>query len=172
MPLARDSDHSRELDLFLAEWVRGRLSPSDAVQRATSALEAGCEHESIAVVAGVSTRHPTLADVEPALERLLADLGRMRPSPDAALKVLVDDCERRIADGRTGAVAGAWEMFDFSVNEDESVEFLDQVRRFVDLVCDWANAGRPDPPPDTAITGAARAFLERGGLTPMPGDRG
>jgi hypothetical protein len=77
------------------------------------------------------------------MDRLLSDVGKVRPSPDVALKVLVDDCAGRIADGRTDAIAGAWEMLDFSVNEDESVEFLDQVRRFVDLVCDWTDAGRP-----------------------------
>lgn len=112
-----------------------------------------------------------MEDVEPELDRLLSDVGRMRPSPDAALKLLVDDCARGIVDGRVEAITGAWELFDFSVNEDESVEFLDQVRRFVDLVCDWANAGRPDPSPSEMIVDEARAFLERGGLAPMPAGR-
>jgi hypothetical protein len=55
-------------------------------------------------------------------------------------------------------------MFDFWVHEDRSVEFLDQVRRFVDLVCDWDNAGRRIPAPREEIVAEARAFLDRGGL--------
>lgn len=172
MRIARsDGVDPLDLELFLAEWVLRRISPSDVVQRAISALEAGCDHYSIAVVAGITATHPTTDAVEPELDRLLRDMGRVRPSRDVAAKLLVDECARRIADGRTEPIAGAWEMVDFSINVDESVEFLEQVRRFVDLVCDWDNAGRPEPSPGGDIVAEARAFLARGGLASLPADR-
>lgn len=172
MPHARPNYDAVDLELFLAEWTRGRLSPDDAVRRAVGALEAGCDHPSVAVVAGLTAAHPTLEEVELEIDRLLRHLGRARPSADAALKTLVDDCARRIADGRIEPTTGAWELFDFTVNEDESAEFLDQLRALVDLVCDWSNAGEQEPPPRGAIVTEAQAFLARGGLAPMPGNRG
>ena len=145
------------LDLFLADWVLGRSSPEDAVQRAIEALDAGCINPAVAIVAGTLTAHPTRCEIDPQLAHLLHDLGRRLPSPEQALKLLVDDCVQRIVDGRSDPVRGAWELFSFTANEDESAEFYGQVRRFVDL------ASEIDEPGD-AILAEARVFLDRGGL--------
>ena len=147
------------LDVFLADWVLGRASPEDAVQRAIDALEGGCINPAVAIVAGTLTAHPTRSEIDPQLVDLLHDLGKRLPSPEQALKLLVDDCVQRIIDGRTDPIAGAWELFSFTANEDESAEFYGQIRRFVDLVSEV------DEPGD-AILEEARVFLNRGGLQP------
>jgi hypothetical protein len=147
------------LDLFLAEWVLERSSPEDAVRRAVGALEAGCINPAVAIVAGTLTAHPTRSEIEPQLARLLHDFGGRLPSLEHALKLLVDDCVRRILDGRTDPIRAAWELLSFTANEDESPEFYGQVRRFVDLATE-------DNKPGDAILTEARAFLDRGGLQP------
>lgn len=86
------------------------------------------------------------------------------PSEDEALKTLVDDCARRIAEGRIDPIRGARMMFDFWANEDESAEFLDQVRRFVDLATGCDDGGRDVAIDRDEIVAEARAFLGRGGL--------
>jgi hypothetical protein len=155
-------DDAVHLDLFLARWVRWAATPEDAVRLATHAVEQGCSDHSIAVIAG--SRATTRGEIEEELPRVLRVLRTRLPSRDEALKTLVDDCARQIAAGRIDPVHGAWSMFDFSTNEDESPEFYDQVRRFIDLA--W---GEDDAGPDLTtyrdeIVAEARAFLERGGL--------
>jgi hypothetical protein len=53
-------------------------------------------------------------------------------------------------------------MWSFWVNEDESLEFLDQVRVFIDLVCDGPGSDAAQHRDE--IVAEARAFLDRGGL--------
>src|SRR5689334_3200003 len=108
------------LDRFLADWVLGRATPENTVQRAIEALDGGCIHPAVAVVAGTLTAHPTRSEIDPQLAHLLHDLGKRLPSPARALKLLVDECVQRIVDGRTDPIRGAWELFSFTANEDES----------------------------------------------------
>jgi hypothetical protein len=143
------------LDVFLAEWVLGHVDPDAAVQRATQALAAGCDDAwilSIAVLDGSkATTHAEIEDELPSL-----------PSRDEALKTLVDDCAWAIVEGDIDPVEGASRMWSFWVNDNEGVEFLSQVRAFVDLVSD---VPRSEPAGNSgAIVAEARAFLDRGGL--------
>ena len=151
------------LDVFLAEWVLRRVGPEDAVQRATQALATGCDDASIVSIASIAaSKATTRGEIEAELPRVLRAFGRRRPSQEEALKTLVDDCAWRITNGESDPVQGARMMWSLWVDEDESLEFLDQVRAFIDLACDG-------PGSDAArhrdeIVAEARAFLGRGGL--------
>jgi hypothetical protein len=151
------------LDLCLADWVLGHVRSEDAVQRATQALAAGCDDASIVSIASIAASKATTSEeIEVELPRVLRAFGQRRPSQEEALKTLVDDCAWRIAHGEVDPVHGAWSMFSFWANEDESSAFYDQVRVFVDIVSD-----NPDPhvaKHRNEIIAEARAFLDRGGL--------
>lgn len=150
------------LDRFLAEWVLGHVSPEGAAQLATRALEDGCDHLSIAIIAGSNAT--TRGEIEDELPRLLAAAGRQLPSKGEALKTLVDDCAWRIANGEVDPVRGGWTMWSFSANEDESPEFFDQVRRFVDLAMDCDAPGPHVAKHRGEIVAEAHRFLDGGGL--------
>jgi hypothetical protein len=153
------------LDLFLADWVLERVTAEDAVQRAMEALAAGCDDASIVSIASINaSKATTREEIEVELPRVLRAFGGCRPSEEEALKTLVDDCAWGIAKGEVDPIQGAWTMFSFWANEDESSWFLDQVRAFVELVCDWDNAGRRVPAPRDELVAEARAFLGHGGL--------
>jgi hypothetical protein len=150
------------VDVFLARWVLGRVAPEEAVRLATRAVEDGCNNSAIAVIAGSNAK--TRAEIQDELPRVLRAFRTRLPSQAEALKTLVDDCARRIARGDVDPVRGAWAMFDFSVNEDESPEFFDQVRRFVGLASECDNPGPHVAAHRAEIVAEAHAFLRRGGL--------
>jgi len=99
------ADRQGDIDLLLAASVLKRLASEDVPGLAVAALERGCESDAVETLAGA--HQPTRADIEDELPRLLHDLGRDRPSELHALKTLVDDCARRIADGDVDPVIGA-----------------------------------------------------------------
>jgi hypothetical protein len=151
------------LDLFLADWVLGHVSAEGAVERATQALAAGCDDASIVSIASIAaSKATTREEIEVELPQVLHAFGRRRPSEQESLKTLVDDCAWRIASGEVDPVQGAWRMWSFWTNEDESSEFYDQVRVFVDLVCDTPASHVAEHGDE--IVAEARAFLDRGGL--------
>jgi hypothetical protein len=156
------SSGAPSLDLFLADWVLGRARPEDAVQLAIGALEAGCDEPSIAVIAGSNAT--TRADLELDLAAVLRAFHTTMPSEGEALKRLVDDCARRIASGELDPIRGAWMMWEFSANEDESPEFFDQIRLFVGHASECDNSGPHVEQHRAAIVAEARALLDRGGL--------
>src|SRR4051812_17010266 len=111
--------------------------------------------------------HPTRADVEEYLPRVLHELRRRRPSPAEALKVLVDLTAHQIVAGELDPLEGAygiWRLWGYSrEGDDRSPEWAD-FRPFIGLAseCD-------DPGPHVAkykrdIIKEAAALLERGGL--------
>lgn len=151
-----------EVDIFLADWVLGRVTPQEAVKRALRALDEGCEHQSVAVVAG--SRATTRSEIEAQLPRFLATLDRQLPGPEDALKVLADDCAYRIADGTLDPMRGAEVMFDLWANEHESVELMTQIRPIVDLAYDEDPAVRDSAVKRDAIRAEAHRFIKGGGL--------
>jgi hypothetical protein len=150
------------LDRFLAQWVLGRATPEEAVQFATRALEAGCSDLTVAVIAGSDAT--TRTEVETALARLLRARDKRLPSADEALKVLVDDCARKIARGEVDPVRGAWAMWSFWANEADSPRFFGQVRAFIDLASECDDPGPHVGAYRAAIVEAAERFLAGGGL--------
>ena len=155
-------DRPSRIDLVLAEWVLEHIAAEEAVLRATQALEAGCDEPSIASIAG--SKATTRGEIEVELPRVLRAFGKSRPSQERALKTLVDDCAWRIANGEVDPVEGAWRMWSFSANEDESPEFFDQVRLFIGLASKCDNPGPHVAQHRREIVAEARSFLDRGGL--------
>jgi hypothetical protein len=155
-------DRPSSVDLLLASWVLGRVTPEGAVEFATQALEDGCDDASIAIIAG--SKSTTRGEIEDELPRWLRAVGKQLPSQDEALKTLVDDCAWRIANGEADPVRGAWSLWSFSANEDESPEFFDQVRLFVGLASECDNPGPHVANHCGEIVAEARRFLDRGGL--------
>jgi hypothetical protein len=155
-------ERASSVDLFLASWVLGRVTPEGAVEFAIRALEAGCDDASIAIIAG--SKATTGGEIEDELPRWLRAIGKQLPSQDEALKTLVDDCAWRIANGEVDPVRGAWRMWSFSANEDESPEFFDQVRLFVGLASECDNPGPNVAKHRGEIVAEARRFVDRGGL--------
>lgn len=132
------ADRQGDIDLLLAAWALKRLASEDVPGLAVAALEHGCASDAVATLAGA--HEPTRADIEDELPRLLHDLGRDRPSELHALKTLVDDCARRIADGDVDPVVGAehiWGLWGYDAGSD--------VRRFIALAieCEDENPGVP-----------------------------
>jgi hypothetical protein len=105
-------DRPSSVDLFLASWVLGRVTPEGAVEFATQALEDGCDDASIAIIAG--SKSTTRGEIEDGLPRWLRAVGKQLPSHDEALKTLVDDRAWRIANGEVDPVRGAWSLWSFS----------------------------------------------------------
>ena len=150
------------LDLFLAEWVLGRVSPERAVQLAIRSLQDGCDEPSVAVIAG--SRATTRAEIDAELPRLLRALGTQLPTDDEALKSLVDDCAQRIADGRLDPSRGASMMWEFWANENEGRAFYEQVRHFISLADECFEPGPHVAGCRAQVVAEAMAFLDRGGL--------
>lgn len=150
------------LDRFLARWVLGRCTPQEAVRLATRALEDGCSDVAVAVIAGSDAT--TRQEIEDQLPRLLRDRQKNPPSPDEALKVLVDDCAERIVSGEADPVRGAWFMWELWADENESRRFFGQVRLFIGLASECDNAGEHLAAYREDIVEEAKAFIARGGL--------
>jgi hypothetical protein len=151
-----------KLHVVLAGWVLRRIHPEDAVRLAGSALEDGCSDSSIAAIAGSNAT--SRAEIEEELAHTLRRLGTRLPSEAEALKVLVDDCAKQIVSGEIEPLRGAWRMFDFWANEDESAAFQRQVRAFTDLAVGSEVPGCDHDTLRHEILKEACAFLSRGGL--------
>lgn len=92
------AQRNQNLELALARWVLGALSPEDVPLAATEALVQGCNARSVAVLAGL--QRPTTADVLDELPALLQELGAIGPEEREALKTHVDAMAHETSSGR------------------------------------------------------------------------
>ncbi len=148
-----------EYEELLARYVLDRLPAEDVPGLAARALEQGCEARPIVLLAGLQA--PTRADVDEVL-------GTSRPTPAAAMKVLVDAEAVKIARGRVNPFDGAsaiWRLFGYSADPDERPELWRQIAPFAEACVvredDAYNAAADDY---GDIRAAAATLLERGGL--------
>jgi hypothetical protein len=111
----------------LAMWVLERLAPADAVVLATTALQLGCAAKSTAIVDGMTGA--TRSEIEDQLPLVLGELGLRWPTPQEALKVLVDEQATLIASGTVAPFQGAqaiWGLWGYSRDPDDDPELFAQ----------------------------------------------
>ena len=146
----------------LALWVLGKLPPERIPDLAARALEHGCEAPSVAALAGMQS--PTTRDVEDLLAAVLLETRTARPSRPEALKVVVDECARRIVAGGMAPIAGAREFWQLSRDFNHASGIPEQLRPFVGFASEWEDDAAERQRYEADIVTTAKALLASGGL--------
>ena len=155
-------------DVAVARWRLGELMAERLPSAAEDALAAGCDVPSLALLAAMDGAG--WSEVEPVLERVLAERGRRLPSHEAAVKDVADDILRRIVSGEDAPDVGATRLRHLSMKCLDAPAWKD-LGAFHHFSLDWevaedsVEAGRRGAALDDLrvdILNEARTVLARG----------
>jgi hypothetical protein len=154
----------QDFDAAVARWRLGLLLTGRLPEAATRALAAGCDGDSLRVLAGLDGAGSD--EIGSEVERVLAERGCSMPTDARAVGIVGNDLIRRMVQGETRPESALGELRELSERALDSPQ-ADDLSTFHHLALDWQIADEAGLDRDVLLEeamGAGRKVLERGGL--------